>query len=52
MPPVARKNIESTIADRVFSIEKARRELGFEPRVDPDIGIKETVRWYLENDWV
>lgn len=51
-PPVARKNIESTIADRVFSIEKARRELGFEPRVDPKTGIKKTVRWYMENGWV
>ncbi len=30
-PPVSRKNIESTLADRVFSIEKARREIGFDP---------------------
>lgn len=51
-PPVTRKNIESTIADRVFSIEKARRELGFEPRVNPEVGIKETVHWYMENGWV
>ena len=29
-PPVARKNIESTLADRVFSTRKAREELGFE----------------------
>lgn len=51
-PPVARKNIESTIADRVFSIEKAQKELGFAPRMDPETGIKETVRWYLQNGWV
>jgi len=51
-PPVARKNIESTIADRVFLIDKARRELDFEPKVDPKAGIKETVRWYMENGWV
>jgi nucleoside-diphosphate-sugar epimerase len=51
-PPVARKNIESTIADRVFSIEKARRELGFNPTVDPETGLKETVHWYMQNKWI
>lgn len=51
-PPVARKNIESTLADRVFSIEKATRELGFTPRVDPVIGLKETVAWYRQQGWV
>jgi dihydroflavonol-4-reductase len=51
-PPVARKNIESTIADRVFSIDKASRELGFKPTVDPETGLKETVHWYMRNNWV
>jgi dihydroflavonol-4-reductase len=51
-PPVTRKNIESTIADRVFSIEKARRELGFEPHVETEKGLNETVHWYMDNGWV
>jgi len=51
-PPVARKNIESTLADRVFSIAKAQKELGFEPRIDPAKGLKETVIWYKEKGWV
>jgi len=51
-PPVSRKNIESTIADRVFSIEKAIKELGFHPRVDPAEGLKETVEWYKKQGWV
>jgi len=51
-PPVSRKNIESTLADRVFSIEKASKELGFSPAVDPKIGLKETVQWYIEKGWV
>ena len=51
-PPVARKNIESTIADRVFSIKKASRELGFSPTVDPETGLKETVHWYMRNKWI
>jgi nucleoside-diphosphate-sugar epimerase len=52
VPPVSRKNIESTLADRVFSIEKARREIGFDPQVDPAEGLAETVRWYKEQGWV
>ena len=51
-PPVTRKNIESTLADRVFSINKARRELGFEPEKDPEEGLRETVAWYREKGWV
>ncbi len=51
-PPVSRKNIESTLADRVFSIEKAHKELGFKPQKDPQSGIRDTVLWYMENGWV
>jgi dihydroflavonol-4-reductase len=51
-PPVARKNIESTLADRVFSIDKAARELGFDPQVDPAEGLRATVLWYRENKWI
>jgi len=51
-PPVTRKNIESTIADRVFSIEKARRDLCFEPAVDPEKGLWDTVLWYKKNGWI
>jgi len=51
-PPVSKKNIESTLADRVFSIAKAHRELGFQPIIDPEIGLLETVIWYKNNGWV
>ena len=52
VPPVARKNIESTLADRVFSIDKASREIGFNPQIDPADGLKETVEWYKKQGWV
>jgi nucleoside-diphosphate-sugar epimerase len=52
VPPVSRKNIESTLADRVFSIEKAKRELGFHPQVNPEIGLRATVEWYRKQGWV
>jgi nucleoside-diphosphate-sugar epimerase len=32
-----------------FSIEKARRELGYRPRVSFDEGMRETVDWYKRN---
>jgi nucleoside-diphosphate-sugar epimerase len=52
IPPVSRKNIESTLADRVFSIEKARKEIGFNPQVDAVDGLRETVEWYKKQGWV
>ncbi|MBA3029857.1 MAG: NAD-dependent epimerase/dehydratase family protein [Desulfobacteraceae bacterium] len=51
-PPVSRKNIESTLADRVFSIKKAQLELDFHPQINPNAGIKEMVDWYLKNGWI
>jgi dihydroflavonol-4-reductase len=51
-PPVSRKNIESTLADRVFSIDKARKEFGFNPQIDPAKGLTETVEWYKKKGWV
>jgi dihydroflavonol-4-reductase len=51
-PPVSRKNIESTLTDRVFSIEKAVKELGFDPQIDPEIGLRKTVQWYKDKGWV
>ncbi len=47
-PIATRRNIANTVYDRVFSIEKARRELGYEPSVDLHDGCVETVRWFKE----
>jgi nucleoside-diphosphate-sugar epimerase len=48
VPIVTRYNIANTVWDREFSIEKAYRELGYEPSVDFASGIDETVSWYRE----
>ncbi len=35
-----------------INIDKIRRELGWAPKISPDQGLRETVRWYIENrDW-
>jgi len=47
-PLVTRQNIRSTVADRVFDIRKARRELGYQPAVPLDEGIRETVAWFRQ----
>jgi nucleoside-diphosphate-sugar epimerase len=47
-PVVTYRNIESTVADRVFSISKAKKELGYSPKKDLREGIKETVAWFQE----
>ena len=49
-PIITRQNIMSTITDRVFSINKAKRELGYEPGVSLEEGIKRTIDWYIENN--
>ncbi|MGH7557918.1 MAG: NAD-dependent epimerase/dehydratase family protein [Gemmatimonadota bacterium] len=35
-------------ADRAFSIERARRELGYDPRVSIEDAMQQTVNWYLQ----
>jgi nucleoside-diphosphate-sugar epimerase len=51
-PPVSKKNIESTLADRVFSVQRAMDELGFAPSIDPEKGLRETVLWYKRHKWI
>ena len=34
---------------RCVSIERAKREINFEPKVDLDTGLKKTVEWYENN---
>lgn len=51
-PIVTSRNIESTVTDRVFSISKAKDELGYLPKVDLEYGIKETVAWYKDKEYL
>ncbi|MDP8237129.1 MAG: NAD-dependent epimerase/dehydratase family protein [Candidatus Erginobacter occultus] len=48
-PPLHRRRLDFFTVNRAFSIEKARRELGYRPQVDILQGCRLTARWYREN---
>ncbi|QLH75145.1 MAG: NAD-dependent epimerase/dehydratase family protein [Methanomassiliicoccales archaeon] len=41
--------VDSVTCDRAYSIDRARKELGYEPRYDLRKGLRETYEWYVEN---
>jgi nucleoside-diphosphate-sugar epimerase len=45
-PPLHRRRAAFFIKNRAFSIAKARRELGYAPRVDLETGLRRTADWY------
>jgi len=48
-PPLHRRRVEFFIHDRAFSNSKAKRELGFSPRVSTAEGVERTADWYIAN---
>lgn len=36
----------------VCSVEKAKRDLGYEQKISIEEGIKNTIQWYIENKWL
>lgn len=51
-PPVRAENIRSVSAGRQISIEKAKRELGFSPKVSPEEGIRQVIEYYRKNNLI
>jgi nucleoside-diphosphate-sugar epimerase len=45
-PPLYPRRVEFFELDRAFSIDKARRLLGYEPRYSLDEGLAQTAAWY------
>lgn len=46
--PFTRHRLSSLSGRRLYSVERARRELGYAPRVGLMEGMERTVRWYIE----
>jgi len=51
-PLFTRHRLESICGQRLVSIERARAELAYEPRVSLADGMQRTVRWYAEHGLV
>lgn len=51
-PPLHRRRVDFWVKNRSFSIAKARRLLGYEPKVDVVEGIRRTAAWYREHGWL
>lgn len=51
-PPLFRRRADWFRQNRAFKIDKARRDLGYEPAVDLDEGLKRTYEWYCDNGYL
>jgi dihydroflavonol-4-reductase len=51
-PPLHRRRVDFWTKSRAFSIEKARRMLGYAPKVPLEEGIARTAEWYREHGWL
>ena len=51
-PPLHRRRVDFWTKSRAFSIDKARRMLGYAPAVHLEEGIARTVAWYREAGWI
>jgi dihydroflavonol-4-reductase len=51
-PPLHRRRVEFWTKSRAFSIEKARRVLGYAPQVDLEEGVARTVAAYRDAGWL
>ena len=50
-PPIFPRRVDWFRQVRAFSIDKAKKELGYEPKVGIDEGLKNTAAWYKEKGY-
>jgi nucleoside-diphosphate-sugar epimerase len=48
VPPIFPRRVDWYRQNRAFKIEKARRDLGYQPRVGIDEGLRRTAEWYKQ----
>ena len=51
-PPLYRRRVDFFRKSRAFDISRARRELGYEPKVGLREGVRRTLEWYREHGWI
>jgi nucleoside-diphosphate-sugar epimerase len=51
-PPIFMRRVDWYRQNRAFDIGRAKRELGYVPRVGIEEGLKRTAEWYIENGYL
>ena len=51
-PPIFRRRVDWFRQNRAFKIDKARKELGYNPRVGLTEGLRRTFEWYKQNGYL
>jgi nucleoside-diphosphate-sugar epimerase len=51
-PPLYRRRLDFFTKDRAFDISKARKELGYNPKIPLEEGLTRTAQWYKEHGWL
>ena len=51
-PPIFRRRADWYRENRGFSIEKAKKELGYEPKIPLEEGLRRTGQWYKEHGYI
>ena len=51
-PPLFRRRVDWFRQVRAFSIDKAKQELGYQPKVDLPTGLGRTAKWYVDHSYV
>ncbi|HEX2228883.1 MAG TPA: oxidoreductase, partial [Candidatus Binatia bacterium] len=51
-PPIFRRRVDWFRQVRAFSVEKAKKDLGYLPRVDLPTGLSRTAQWYAEHQYI
>ena len=51
-PPLYRRRVDFFTKSRAFDIGRARRELGYAPRIGVREGARRTLAWYRQEGWI
>lgn len=51
-PPIFPRRVDWYRQNRAFRIDKAKRDLGYRPRVDLDEGLRRTAAWYRQEGYL
>ncbi len=51
-PPIFPRRVDWYRQNRAFKIDKAKKELGYQPRVGIDEGLKRTAEWYKKEGYL